>query len=1022
MVQSRIALVCLVVVLPSVAGWWLANQNQNLNNNVNVNTGFYDPPPAPAPEPPAPKPKQVIHATKDHVVSINFHAPIKNKFIPTLNVGGFGGPAPKSPSASPKKKSPKKSPKKGKRPPMPKKKTPSPKKSKAPKEKAPKSSPPKGSPPKGSPPKGSGAKAAGLPMNLVFNNNFPQNMMNVVGAHNNVRGKGVHMPNNNAGGTQKVTQSYHATGGIQTQSGGQGGQQQGGGQGGSQGGYKSWGGSRYTNIHSVKYPSNDVTVIGSGNEVHTVAGLYNNVKYQKKVAPKPDPVQGMQFKLLLNLLQKMVVKVNHAPQTTPATETTTTTTEATTTPAETTTTTEATTTTTTTEATTTTTEATTTTPEPTTTTTEATTTAFSLAQNSMLLEALLAQLTGSSNVQTQQAAVLDLYGRGGQKSVSMSANSGAGQQATLDILGALQQAPTTPPPYLDPVAQLDLLAAGGTISNSYAAPGASLPGVTSAPAGTAGGVDLGWLAKYMPQLALHKRAPVKVISGGYGKRKIGQQTTADQITGMVRNRLVLCLVGFLPLIQGWYQNQNQNSNVNINTNSPEPFVFVSHSNTASYPNTNVVTHTQGTHDTHVRLNFHAPITNSFSPTLSIGGGWGPARTPSAPKTPKAPKKSPTPKKSPKKMKLPKKKAPAPPKAKNPAPPTTIPPIPTTTPQKAPKKAPKKKSGGSPKKKKVSNPPSKGGPVYPPQRPQSHFVNIKSIRYPSNKVTVIGHQNEVHTVAGLRNNIKYQKKVMPQPSPNPNMQILLNLLQKMIVKVNKKPVPTTTTTTAAPETTTTTTQATTTEATTTTTEATTTTTTPALTTTPTTTTTTAATTTTTALPFPTYTIEPINQQSLLMEALLSHMLEPSAGSSASLNYIGNTGKQVSLNSGTASQSSSLLSNHGLSSQAATGSQTNTGQGSQMGLGAGFGNSVALDVYAAALANQATSPNPLLDPLQLPGVLSGSPGGGANTAPADLAWLQNYIPQLALTKHGKVAVVKKLANKSKTKAFISKKLSV
>ncbi|XP_062597205.1 mucin-5AC-like [Saccostrea cucullata] len=493
---------------------------------------------------------------------------------------------------------------------------------------------------------------------------------------------------------------------------------------------------------------------------------------------------------------------------------------------------------------------------------------------------------------------------------------------------------------------------------------------------------------------------------------------------MARNGLVLCLVGFLPLIQGWYQNQNQN--VNINTNSVEPFVFVSHSNAASYPNTNVVTHTQGTHDTHVRLNFHAPISNTFTPTLNIGGGgWGPAKAPSAPpKTAKAPKKSPTPKKSPKKMKLPKKKAPAPPKAKNPVPPTTLPPIPTTPPQKAPKKAPKKKSGGSPKKK-ASYPPPKGGSPYPPQRPQSHFVNIKSIRYPSNQVTVIGHQNEVHTVAGLRNNIQYQKKVMPRPSPNPNMQILLNLLQKMIVKVNKKPAPTTTTTTtAAPETTTTTTQATTTEATTTTTtEATTTTTTPALTTTPATTTTTAATTTTTALPFPTYTIQPINQQSLLMEALLSHMLEPSAGSSASLNYIGNTGKQISLNSGTASQgSSSSLSNFGLSSQAATGSQTNVGQGSQLGLGAGFGNSVALDVYAAALANQATSPNPLLDPLQLPGVLSGSPGGGANTAPADLAWLQNYIPQLALTKHGKVAVVKKLANNNKTKAFISKKLSV
>lgn len=510
-------------------GWWWsnANQNQNLNNNVNVNTGFYDPPPAPAPEPPAPKPKTaktVVHSTKDTVVSINFHAPIKNKFVPTLNIGGFGGagPAPKSPSASPKKKSPKKAPKKGKRP-QPKKKTPSPKKSKAPKQKAPKSSPPKGS----SGGAGAGSKkVSGLPMNLVFNNNFPQNMMNVVGAHNNVRGKGVHMPNNNAGGTQKVTQSYRATGGIQTQggaqAGGQGGQQ--GGQqqgGGGQGGYGRWGGSRYTNIKAIKYPSNDVQVIGNGNEVHTVAGLYNNVKYQKKVVPKPNPMQGMQFKLLLNLLQKMVVKVNHAPQTTPPPDTTTTTTtEATTTPAETTTTTEATTTTTEPTTTTTTTEATTTTTEPTTTTTtEATTTPFSFAQNSMLLEALLAQLTAGSNVQTQQAAVLDVYGRGGQKAVSMSANSGAGHQATLDILGAAQQGPTTPPPYLDPVAQLDLLAAGGSISGAYGT-GAGLPGITPAPAGTAGAVDLTWLNKYMPQLALHKRAPVKVISGGYGKRKI----------------------------------------------------------------------------------------------------------------------------------------------------------------------------------------------------------------------------------------------------------------------------------------------------------------------------------------------------------------------------------------------------------------------------------------------------------------------------------------------------------------------
>lgn len=514
--------------------WWPSNQNQNLNNNVNVNTGFYDPPPAPAPEPPAPAPKKVVHATKDTVVSINFHAPIKNKFIPTLNFGGFGGgPASKAPSASPKKKETPKSPKKGKRP-EPKKKTAAPKKkSKAPKSKEPKSSPPKGSPPKGSPPKGSGGAGHGLPMNLVFNNNFPQNMMNVVGAHNNVRGKGVHMPNNNAGGTQKVSQTYKATGGIQTQGGYQGGQQggqqggpqQGGGQGGSQGGFGNWGRSHYTNIHSIKYPSNDVQVIGNGNEVHTVAGLYNNVKYQKKVAPQPNPMQGMQFKLLLNLLQKMVVKVNAPPKTTTTTTTepttTTTTTEATTTPAETTTTTEATTTTTTTEPTTTTTEATTTTTTEatTTTTTEAPTTTFPYNQ---MLEILLAQMASGSNTQTQQAAVLDIMGRGGQKAVSMNANSGYGHQATLDIFGAAQQAPTTMGPYLDPVAQLDLLAAGGSISGgSYG--GSGFAAVTQPPAagGAAGSaVDLTWLNKYMPQLALHQRSPIKVISGGsYGTRK-----------------------------------------------------------------------------------------------------------------------------------------------------------------------------------------------------------------------------------------------------------------------------------------------------------------------------------------------------------------------------------------------------------------------------------------------------------------------------------------------------------------------
>ena len=153
--------------------------------------------------------------------------------------------------------------------------------------------------------------------------------------------------------------------------------------------------------------------------------------------------------------------------------------------------------------------------------------------------------------------------------------------------------------------------------------------------------------------------------------------------------------------------------------------------------------------------------------------------------------------------------------------------------------------------------------------------------------------------------------------------------------------------------------------------------------------------------------------------------------ATLNYAGQNGNQASLNSAAGSQgglglgslSSSMLSNLGLSSQAAGsgGSQSSAGMGQQFGLGAGFGNSIALDVYAAALA-KSTTPNPLLDPLQLSGILSGTAGGSAPGVPADLTWLQNYIPQLALAKHGKVAVVKKLANKSQTKAFISKKLSV
>lgn len=119
----------------------------------------------------------------------------------------------------------------------------------------------------------------------------------------------------------------------------------------------------------------------------------------------------------------------------------------------------------------------------------------------------------------------------------------------------------------------------------------------------------------------------------------------------------------------------------------------------------------------------------------------------------------------------------------------------------------------------------------------------------------------------------------------------------------------------------------------------------------------------------------------------------------------------------------MSSLGLSPPSATGgSQASTNLGQQLGLGAGFGNSIALDVYAAALA-KSTTPNPLLDPYQLSGVLSGQASGGvAQGAPADLTWLQNYIPQLALAKHGKVAVVKKLNNTNKTKAFISKTLSV
>lgn len=185
----------------------------------------------------------------------------------------------------------------------------------------------------------------------------------------------------------------------------------------------------------------------------------------------------------------------------------------------------------------------------------------------------------------------------------------------------------------------------------------------------------------------------------------------------------------------------------------------------------------------------------------------------------------------------------------------------------------------------------------------------------------------------------------------------------------------------------------------------------------------------------------------MEVLLQHMIAQPSSGGATLNYVGQNGNQVSLNSASGSQtsslgspSSSLLGSLGLSSQPATGgssllsslglsppsatggSQASTNLGQQLGLGAGFGNSIALDVYAAALA-KSTTPNPLLDPYQLSGVLSGQASGGvAQGAPADLTWLQNYIPQLALAKHGKVAVVKKLNNTSKTKAFISKTLSV
>lgn len=188
----------------------------------------------------------------------------------------------------------------------------------------------------------------------------------------------------------------------------------------------------------------------------------------------------------------------------------------------------------------------------------------------------------------------------------------------------------------------------------------------------------------------------------------------------------------------------------------------------------------------------------------------------------------------------------------------------------------------------------------------------------------------------------------------------------------------------------------------------------------------------------------------MEVLLQHMIAQPSSGGATLDYVGQNGNQVSLNSASGSQAStlgslspsvlgslglssqpasggslspSMLSSLGLSSQSATGgSQASTNLGQQLGLGAGFGNSVALDVYAAALA-KSTTPNPLLDPYQLSGVLSGPASGGAVPGvPADLTWLQNYIPQLALAKHGKVAVVKKLPNKTKTKAFISKTLSV
>lgn len=193
--------VVMKLVLDLFQGYWWFNQNQNLNNNVNVNVGFYDFFFVLVLEFFVFVLKKVVYVIKDIVVSINFYVFIKNKFIFIFNIGGFGGGFVfKVFLVLFKKKKIFKFLKKGKRLEFKKKIVVLKKKFKVFKLKVFKSFLLKGFLFKGFLFKGFGGVGYGLFMNFVFNNNFFQNMMNVVGVYNNVRGKGVYMFNNNVGG------------------------------------------------------------------------------------------------------------------------------------------------------------------------------------------------------------------------------------------------------------------------------------------------------------------------------------------------------------------------------------------------------------------------------------------------------------------------------------------------------------------------------------------------------------------------------------------------------------------------------------------------------------------------------------------------------------------------------------------------------------------------------------------------------------------------------------------------------